>query len=157
MPPLLLRRILTASLAGAATALASLSPASATAVGFGKVGSFCYTVKGTGFCAPGATIGHIIRGHDRYITSEEASVQDVLGADTAGGHWCNWHIDWRYSNAEGHTYRISRGAVHASCAAMTSIGRTDHRHRTLEYYGKACADFYASGQRRGSQCHNIIK
>ncbi|MFI2302808.1 hypothetical protein ACH5AL_28770 [Actinacidiphila glaucinigra] len=142
----------------AVTALvAAASPASATAVGYGKVGSFCFDVKGVQLCAPGATIGHVIKGNGLSITREEASVQDIFGADSAGGKWCNWRIDWRYSDTDGKTYLIRRGPMHQSCTFMKSVGRVDDSRRTLKHYGKACADFFASGQKRGTQCHNIVK
>jgi uncharacterized membrane protein len=151
------RRLFLAASTAAATLLAAASPASASAVGYGKVGSFCYSVKGVNLCAPGATIGHFIQGRGRTITRQEASVQDVFGGDTGGGKWCNWRIDWRYADADGRTYLRSNGEMHYSCSFVTSVGRVDSSRRTLKHYGKACAEFFASGEKRGSQCHNIIK
>lgn len=154
-------RYVTQAALAASTAVATVisfsTPASATAVGYGKVGSFCFDVKGLQLCAPGATIGHVIKGSGRTITREEASVQDILGGDTGGGKWCNWHIDWRYSDADGKTYLIRPGSMHHSCTFMTAVGRVDDSRRTLKHYGKACADFFASGEKRGTQCHNIVE
>ncbi|MFF3562039.1 hypothetical protein ACFYXS_18520 [Streptomyces sp. NPDC002574] len=141
-----------------ATALfiSSTSPASASAIGYGKVAGYCFDMKGTQVCVPATTIGHFIQGSSRTITRQEASIQDTLGADTAGGRWCNWRIDWRYSDTDGRTYLTSRGPEHPKCAYMSSLGRIDTTRRTLKHYGKACADFIAGGTRRGTQCHNII-
>ncbi|WP_405724834.1 hypothetical protein OG607_19785 [Streptomyces sp. NBC_01537] len=141
----------------ALTLAAAASPASASAVGYGKVAGYCFEAKGTQICLPSTTIGHFIKGSGRTITREEASIQDTLGADTAGGRWCNWRIDWRYSDTDGHTYLTSQGRVNHKCADVSSMGRIDTTRRTLKHYGKACADFYAGGARRGTQCHNIIE
>ena len=154
---LLPRRLLIAMSTAAVTLVSAASPASASAVGYGKIGSFCFDVKGVQVCAPAATIGHLIQGHGRKVTREEASVQDVFGGDTGGGKWCNWRIDWRYADVEGKTYLRNRGPVHNSCTFLTSVGRVDTSKRTLKHYGKACAEFFASGRKRGSQCHDIIK
>jgi hypothetical protein len=155
-PARLSRSALALSAAGA-TLMTAVSPASASALGYGKVGSFCYEVKGIQLCAPGATIGHLIQVQGRTITREEASVQDILGGDTAGGKWCNWRIDWSYADTDNRTYQVSKGPTENSCTFITSVGRIDKAKRTLKHYGKACAVFYASGVKRGSQCHNIIE
>ncbi|MEU4090844.1 hypothetical protein [Streptomyces sp. NPDC026673] len=140
-----------------ATVISFSTPASASAVGYGKVTGFCFDAKGVELCLPTTSIGHFIQGSGRTITRQEASVQDTLGGDTAGGRWCNWHIDWRYSDTDGRTYLVSKGQVHQSCADLSSMGRIDTTRRTLKHYGKACADFFAAGAKRGTQCHNIIK
>jgi hypothetical protein len=141
----------------AATAVAFASPASATAVGYAKVVGFCFSAKDQQICLPATTLGHFVQGSGRRITREEASVQDSFGLDSAGGSWCNWHIDWRYSDTNGRTYLASRGPLNSKCTLHTSIGRVDTTRRTLKHYGKACADFYVSGTKRASQCHNITE
>lgn len=149
---------LTISLGAAGVTLAAaVSPAVASAVGYGKVGSFCYEVRGVQLCAPAATIGHVVQGQGRVITREEASVQDVLGGDTGGGKWCNWRIDWRYVDTDGRVYQVSKGPTHNDCTWLTSVGRVDRTKRTLKHYGKACAAFFAGGRQRGAQCHNVVE
>jgi hypothetical protein len=106
---------------------------------------------------PATTLGHFVRGSGRSITREEASVEDALGADTAGGHWCNWGIDWRYSDSNGRTYSTSKGPLHSRCTFHGAIGRIDETQHTLKHYSKACADFYVSGVGRAAQCHYITK
>lgn len=144
-------------LAAAGMVVTVAGPAAASAVGYAKVAAFCQEFRGTEVCAPVTTLGHFIQGSGKRITREEASVQDALGADTAGGKWCNWRIDWRYSDTEGRTYLVSKGPMHTECDWLGSIGRIDKTKRTLKHYGKACADFYAGGSKRASQCHYITK
>ncbi|MFE9254769.1 hypothetical protein [Streptomyces sp. NPDC006879] len=132
-------------------------PAAASAVGYAKVIGFCHDFRGIEACVPLTTLGHYIKGSGRNITRQEASVQDAAGADSAGGRWCNWRIDWRYSDDKGRTYSTSKGASHYRCDWLESIGRIDKSRRTLKHYGKACADFYVGGAKRASQCHYITK
>ncbi|MFC7221259.1 hypothetical protein ACFQLX_24300 [Streptomyces polyrhachis] len=146
-----------AVLAAMATATAFASPAEASAVGYAKVDKFCYETAGRSICLPSTTLGHFIKGDGRTITRQEASVQDTLGADTAGGKWCNWRIDWRYATTSGKTYRVSKGTMHHSCGAWRAIGRVDRGTRTLRHYGKACAVFWAASKVRAVQCHHIVE
>ncbi|MEV3992811.1 hypothetical protein AB0J57_28280 [Streptomyces sp. NPDC049837] len=132
-------------------------PAAASAVGYAKVVGFCHDFRGAEVCAPVTTLGHFIQGKGKKITRQEASVQDVAGGDTAGGKWCNWRIDWRYSDSNGRVYKISKGRTHNRCDWLGSIGRVDKTKRTLKHYGKACADFHVGGKKRASQCHYITK
>jgi hypothetical protein len=150
-------RTLVATSTAAVTMVTFASSASASAVGYAKVVGFCFSAKDQQICLPATTLGHFVQGSGRRVTREEASIQDTFGADSAGGNWCNWRIDWRYSDTEGRTYLVSRGSLHSRCTIHTSIGRVDTSRRTLKHYGKACADFYVSGTRRASQCHNITK
>ncbi|MCH0540466.1 hypothetical protein I3F58_12970 [Streptomyces sp. MUM 203J] len=102
-------------------------------------------------------MGHFIQGAGKRITRQEASIQDSVGLDSAGRSWCNWRIDWRYSDTDGRTYQVSRGAIHHGCDGWNAIGRIDKAKRTLKHYGKACADFYVNGSKHASQCHYITK
>ncbi len=140
-----------------ATVISFSTPSSASAVGFAKVVGFCLDAKGQAVCLPTTTLGHFVRGSGRNVNRQEASVQDSFGMDSAGGNWCNWRIDWRYSDTNGRTYLISRGETHRKCTLHSSIGRVDTTHHTLKHYGKACADFFVAGTRRASQCHFITE
>ncbi|MER5882805.1 hypothetical protein ABT160_03155 [Streptomyces sp. NPDC001941] len=144
-------------LAAVALVATAAGPAAASAVGYAKVVGFCQDFRGTTLCAPVTTLGHFVQGRGRTITRQEASVQDIAGGDSAGGRWCHWRIDWRYTDIEGRTYRVSKGPVHRRCDWLGSIGRVDRTKRTLKHYGKACADFHVAGERRASQCHYITK
>ncbi len=144
-------------LAAAGLVATTTGPAAASAVGYAKVVGFCHAVRGAEMCVPLTTLGHFVQGKDKRVTRQEASIQDVFGADSAGGRWCNWRFDWRYSDTDGRTYLVSRGRTHHGCQTLSSIGRIDKTKRTLKHYGKACVDFYAGGAKRATQCHNIIK
>ncbi|SFD62318.1 hypothetical protein [Streptomyces aidingensis] len=154
--PFKLRSLLTAA-AACALVIGTTTSAEASAVGYEKVSGFCFTMSGQTVCAPTATLGHYIKGDGRKIERQEASIQDVFGADTAGREWCNWRFDWRYADTNGKTYLIRKGKTHNGCSFWSSIGRVDNTTHTLKHYGKACAAFYASGKERAVQCHNITK
>ncbi|MEV5608419.1 hypothetical protein [Streptomyces sp. NPDC052225] len=158
-PPIinLSRQILVSGTAAVLILAAGAGIADASAVGYAKVAGFCFEAQGQQVCLPTISLGHFIKGGGRSITRQEASVQDTLGADSSGLKWCNWRIDWRYSDTNGRTYLTSRGPLHSSCTWGASIGRVDKTKRTLKHYGKACADFFVSGKRRATQCHYITK
>ncbi|MFD3453747.1 hypothetical protein ACFWVC_16385 [Streptomyces sp. NPDC058691] len=132
-------RYVTQAALAASTAVATVisfsTPASATAVGYAKVVGFCFDAQGTQLCLPATTLGHFVQGSGRHIDRQEASVQDAFGIDSAGGAWCNWRIDYRYSDLNGRTYLVSRGQTHTRCTAHSSIGRVDRTHHTLKHYG----------------------
>ncbi|WP_165986237.1 hypothetical protein [Streptomyces sp. YIM 98790] len=151
----LIRSMFTAATA-CAVFVAMSSSAEATAVGYTKVKGFCTSKAGTEICIPTITLGHYIKGSGRKVERQEASVQDVLGADTAGGSWCNWRIDFRYADTNGKTYLVRKGTTHNSCQ-WSDVGRIDKKQHTLKHYGKACAAFIVDGKDVAVQCHNIIK
>ncbi|MFG3494368.1 hypothetical protein [Streptomyces sp. NPDC047928] len=144
-------------LAAAGLVATVAEPAAASAVGYAKVVGFCHGTKTAEICVPVTTLGHFVQGSGKKISRQEASIQDVFGADSAGGRWCNWHFDWRYSDTNGRTYLVSKGPIRNGCDMLQNIGRVDKQKRTLKHYGKACVDFYAGGAKRATQCHNIIK
>jgi hypothetical protein len=134
----------------------STTSAQASAIGYAKVKGFCMDRDGREICIPTVTLGHYIKGKGRKIERQEASVQDVIGAETGGGRYCNWRIDFRYSDTDGKTYLIRKGKTHTTCQ-WSDIGRVDDTRHTLKHYGKACAALVVGGKDAAVQCHNIIK
>jgi hypothetical protein len=152
----------TASATSASAALAAKpapsGPSAQTAIGYAGIGSFCYSFGGRNICAPRATLGHFIQGDGRRISRQEASVDDFIGAGTAGGWYCNWRIAWQYYDTNNRLYQTVPGPLHTTCDGDTGpIGRADRSGRTLPHFGRACAQFLVNGVQRGRQCHNITE
>lgn len=143
-------------LAAGAMLVGMTTSAQASAVGYEKVKGFCIQGDGKKVCIPTVTLGHFIKGKGRKVERQEASVQDVFGADTSGGEWCNWRIDFRYSDTNAKTYLIRKGRTHNSCQ-WSDVGRVDNTSHTLKHYGKACAALVIGGRDVAVQCHNITK
>ncbi|MFB7777853.1 hypothetical protein [Streptomyces bauhiniae] len=138
----------------AVMALGTAGPASASAVGTATIGSFSYELHGVGVQVPvGCFLTHRIEGSGRRITDEFAGV-DCVGIAATFSRFCNWRIDFTYTDTDNRTYRTSRGATHNSCSGDPL------RHnapQVLPKYGKACARFYVNGRQRASQCHSVVK
>lgn len=144
------------ALAAGVMLIGTTTPAQASAIGYAKVKGFCIDRDGREYCLPTVTLGHYIKGKGRKVERQEASVQDVIGAETGGGRWCNWRIDFRYADTNGRTYLIRKGKTHHTCQ-WSDIGRIDTRSHTLKHYGKACAALIVNGRDAAVQCHNITK
>ena len=154
-----MRRLLSTAvtaLAAGVMLVGTTTPAQASAIGYEKVKGFCIKAEGKKVCLPTVTLGQYIKGKGRKVERQEASVQDVIGAETGGGRWCNWRIDFRYSNTDGKTYLIRKGKTHNTCQ-WSDVGRVDNTTHTLKHYGKACAALIVDGRDAAVQCHNIIK
>lgn len=149
-------RTTASTFAAGALLLGTTPPAQASAVGYEKVKGFCIERDDRRLCIPTVTLGHYIKGKGRTIERQEASVQDVFGAETSGGEWCNWRIDFRYSDTDGKTYLIRKGKTHNTCQ-WSDVGRIDTTSHTLKHYGKACAALVVGGTDVAVQCHNITK
>ncbi|MFD8298144.1 hypothetical protein ACFV13_18185 [Streptomyces bauhiniae] len=148
------RRATVALALAAATALGTAGTARAGAVGTTTIGSFSYELHGVGVQVPvGCFLTHRIEGSGRRITDQFAGV-DCVGIAATFSRFCNWRIDFTYTDTDNRTYRTSRGATHNSCSGDPL------RHaapQVLPKYGKACARFYVNGRQRASQCHSVVK
>lgn len=148
------RRVAVALALAAATALGTAGTARAGAVGTTTIGSFSYELHGVGVQVPvGCFLTHRIEGSGRRITDQFAGV-DCVGIAATFSRFCNWRIDFTYTDTDNRTYRTSRGATHNSCSG----DRLRHAApQVLPKYGKACARFYVNGRQRASQCHSVVK
>ncbi|MGW6013799.1 hypothetical protein [Streptomyces sp. NPDC055210] len=134
--------------------LTSSSAAWAGAVGSTPVRTFEYSVGGMTMKVPtGCLFTHIIRGGGKKITYQNAGV-DCAFVAALGSGFCNWRIDFTYSNTDNKIYRTSRGRTHPECKIDPMRNNSP---QTLPRYGKACAHLYVTGVRRVSQCHHITK
>lgn len=126
----------------------------ATAVGTTPVRTFEYSVGGMTVKVPtGCVFTHAIRGSGRKITYQNAGVDCAfVGALSSG--FCNWRIDFTYSDTDNKVYRTSRGVTHSECKIDPMRNNSP---QTLPRYGRACAYLYVGGVRRVSQCHHVTK
>ncbi|MFC5957790.1 hypothetical protein ACFP51_25985 [Streptomyces pratens] len=140
----------------AASALITTTPSAAHAgtIGSTPVRTFEYTVGGVTMKVPtGCMFTHVIRGSGKEITYQNAGVDCAfVGALSSG--FCNWRIDFAYSDTNNKTYRTSRGRTHSECRIDPMRSNSPQR---LPQYGKACAHLYVNGVKRVSQCHHITK
>ncbi|WP_406183973.1 hypothetical protein [Streptomyces sp. NBC_01006] len=147
-------RIIAALATTAALAVLPPAEAHAGAIGSTPVATFDYQVGGVTMKIPtGCMFTHIIRGDGKNITYQNAGVDcGFVGALNAG--FCNWRIDFTYSDTDNKIYRTSRGKTHTECKINPM---RDNAPQKLPRYGKACAYIHVNGVRRAGQCHHITK
>ncbi|MGY3202352.1 hypothetical protein ACVW19_002867 [Streptomyces sp. TE5632] len=141
----------------AASALVTMTPSTAQAagaIGSTPIRTFEYTVGGVTMKIPtGCMFTHVVRGSGKEITYQNAGVDCAfVGALSSG--FCNWRIDFTYTDTNNKTYRTSRGRTHSECKIDPMRNNSPQR---LPHYGKACAQLYVNGVQRVSQCHHITK
>ncbi|MEV7284359.1 hypothetical protein AB0O01_07295 [Streptomyces sp. NPDC093252] len=147
-------RLASALAAAGALVITGSTSAHAGAIGSTPVRSFEYSVGGVTMKIPtGCMFTHVVRGSGKRITAQNAGVDCGFVAALSSG-FCNWRIDFSYSDTDNRVYRTSRGRTHSECKIDPLRKNSPQR---LPRYGKACAQLYVSGVRRVSQCHHITK
>lgn len=142
------RRTLVLVVVIGASLLAALapSPASASATGYAFWAPIGINVGGQAIGVPSGQITHVIDGSGTYIRREQAHILTKPG-------FCNWRIDFVYSNAYDKVYR--------RISTPTKYGCDTQRWAPAVYPGRvqrgtACAHLYRSGVFVAKQCHSVF-
>ncbi|MBT2508624.1 DNRLRE domain-containing protein [Streptomyces sp. ISL-98] len=129
-----------------ASAYSANGVANIVSIGYeSKVGSLPITV---------CNMGHKIEGSGKKIKYQRGKFGCGPLPDLGLG-FCNWRMEWHYADTYGKSYRWDRGSTHNQCA--TKGIRETFTDKNLKHYGKACAQFWSGGKRRGVQCHSITR
>jgi hypothetical protein len=141
------RRLVLALVSGALLfGVLAPSNASASAYGVQYWAGFNVNILGQTVKIPTGQLAHQVSGSGTYINSEWAHI-------TTGPGFCNWRVDYVYSDVYNTVYRRIGTATQYGCDTW-AYAPTVYPGRVRA--GKACAHLYRSGAYVTKQCHSIF-
>lgn len=142
------RAVLVLLVVTGAFVIAAMSPSSASASAYGIQywGAFTVNVGGQAIGIPSGQLAHKVNGSGTYINSEWAHITTKPG-------FCNWRVDYVYTDVYNRTYRRISTATQYGCDTW-AYAPTVYPGRVRA--GTACAHLYRSGAYVTKQCHSIF-